>query len=276
MTNMIGAYATHLAAEGMRPATVVTYVSSVNCFIRSLEGDLSGLTAADVSTYAKSISDQAGVRSRMIAVRGFVHWLAEQGAIPQGELAMLPDLPPRHKSVPRRAQEDDIDLILKHASPKFRPAILLMSDVGLRVGEVERLRWRDIHDDGNMRVRRKGGNHQMLPWDLTTRLAEAIKSAPRRGEYVIPGKGGRGPVSAGTIRRAMQRFADAAGVPSANPRNPHSLRHSFAVRAIGDRVQTPFLQRALGHSSLATTEQYLTTLGDGADDIRDAFSRGGE
>jgi hypothetical protein len=66
------------------------------------------------------------------------------------------------------------------------------------------------------------------------------------------------------LHAMVGRYARKARVlkPTKNgdkPINPHVLRHSYATRLIERGVPIHDVQAALGHSSLATTQRYLTS-----------------
>ena len=75
------------------------------------------------------------------------------------------------------------------------------------------------------------------------------------------------------------RYGVRAGVLKATkdgdrPINPHMLRHSYATRLINAGVPVHAVQRALGHSHLATTSVYLHVSDDElADQLREALSQ---
>lgn len=66
------------------------------------------------------------------------------------------------------------------------------------------------------------------------------------------------PIYSSTIREMLKRAAVKAGVEKRV--HPHGLRHTFAVELMREGVPTPLIKKALGHSSLDTTERYLDHL----------------
>ena len=51
----------------------------------------------------------------------------------------------------------------------------------------------------------------------------------------------------------------------------HAYRHTFAVRASQCRISTKFIQMALGHQALASTEKYLRSLEGDVEVLRAGF-----
>lgn len=67
-----------------------------------------------------------------------------------------------------------------------------------------------------------------------------------------------GPWSTDGARAVMHRAARRADIHHAV--RPHGLRHRYAVELVRENVSMPYIRQLLGHSSLATTAHYLSTL----------------
>lgn len=162
--------------------------------------------------------------------------------------------------------------------PSYRLAFVLMYGLGLRVGEVHRLRIMDIDlDRQTLRVHEsKFQKSRLLPFGphLATALREFLEL--RRTRWGDPSEdaplltfNGRHAVSANRISSTFQRlmprlgFADRKG--PGTPR-AHDLRHSFAVGTLlrwyregiepGERLL--YLSTFLGHVGIHSTAVYLT------------------
>jgi integrase/recombinase XerC len=152
---------------------------------------------------------------------------------------------------------------------------------GLRVSEVCKLSPRDLnHKAMTVRVRQgKGGKDRSnlgVPtetWAVFERWA-GVRPDSRFFFCTLGGKR----LSERYLHAMVGRYAAKAGVlkPTSTgdvPINPHVLRHSFATRLIEAGVPIHDVQRALGHSSLATTQRYLHVNDDKlADKLRQALS----
>jgi len=71
------------------------------------------------------------------------------------------------------------------------------------------------------------------------------------------------------VRALLQRLAAKAGWTKRI--HPHGFRHTFAVNLAKNGVPVPFIQRQLGHASLATTSIYLAQIS--TDDVREAMTK---
>lgn len=62
-------------------------------------------------------------------------------------------------------------------------------------------------------------------------------------------------VRANYVRELLPRLARRAGIEKRV--HPHGLRHTFAFELANERMPIHYIQAALGHSSLATTDRYI-------------------
>jgi site-specific recombinase XerD len=126
---------------------------------------------------------------------------------------------------------------------------------GLRIAEALALEPRDL-DDGVVRVRRgKGSKSRVVALDPE---AVAVLQAwlERKARLGVGGPifstlKGKSMLSS-YVRNLLPRLARKAGI--AKRCHAHGLRHSFAASLADERVDVRVIQRALGHSSLATTQ----------------------
>ncbi len=155
----------------------------------------------------------------------------------------------------------------------------MMYALGLRVGEVSRLRLRDVDFERRvLRLRKtKSAKDRFIPFGprLGTALARYISEFECRsdkhpgGTALFSFRIGR-PVSAGTIAQTFHHLVTShpefAPPPGVSRPTPHSLRHSFAVGTLlrWYRAGTDVSERLihfstfLGHVDPESTAWYLT------------------
>ncbi|WP_322510204.1 tyrosine-type recombinase/integrase [Anaerolinea sp.] len=135
----------------------------------------------------------------------------------------------------------------------------LLARAGLRVGEVVCLRLEDVEissRSGWMTVRGgKGNKTRRVP--LNTEVRQALKAwleeRPQvRGDWLFLSRTGNS-LNVRDVQRMVAEYARIAGVKA----TPHTLRHTFATRAIQKGVDVATLAAILGHSRLETTGRYL-------------------
>jgi len=133
--------------------------------------------------------------------------------------------------------------------------ILVLLDTGIRVGELCRLKRRDINlETGEIVIAPYGSSIKSTP-----RAVYLGKSA-RRATWVYIAKNPKDQneslfgVKPSSIRSVLKRMASRAGIPSANP---HIFRHTFAINYLRNGGDVFTLQRILGHSTLDMVRHYL-------------------
>ena len=139
---------------------------------------------------------------------------------------------------------------------------------GLRQGELLALRWRDVDFAGSaLTVSRamsagvesstKSGRVRSVP--LADQAAAALKRISGREPFTSPDDlvfcnvFGRS-LDDSALRRRYRRAQAAAGV---SPLRFHDLRHTFGSLLAMRGVDVVTIQKAMGHSALATTSRYL-------------------
>jgi integrase len=139
---------------------------------------------------------------------------------------------------------------------------------GLRLGELLALRWRDVDFAGSaltiaramsarVEASTKSGRVRRVP--LADQAAAALERVSRRERYtaaddlVFCNVYGR-TLDDSALRRRYRRAQVAAGV---RPLRFHDLRHTFGSLLAANGVDVVTIQKAMGHSALATTSRYL-------------------
>jgi len=143
--------------------------------------------------------------------------------------------------------------------------IAVLYFAGLRVSEALALCPRDIDlEAGSITVRRgKGGKQRTVGLNpaAVAYLERWVDHRQRRG---INGKAPifctlQGtPLSPRYVRQALNRYAEKAEIEKRV--HPHGLRHSHAAYLAQNGVPVNLIQQQLGHTSLATTGDYLNSI----------------
>lgn len=183
----------------------------------------------------------------------------------------------------RMLTEEEVQRLIR-AAPAGRDRLFLrfLYLTGARVSEACNVRWRDVSiQDGRAVVTLygKGGKTRWVP--LPTHLYDELRAfSGRSGDGDAPlfpthyhsERNARraGGMSPRTAQRIVERAAIRAGMArrywdaeqkrlvvrwERRP-SPHWLRHSHASHALAHGAPVHFVQRTLGHASLATTGQY--------------------
>jgi len=163
----------------------------------------------------------------------------------------------------------------------------LLACTGLRVSEATRLRLQDITPDGLLIRRSKFRKSRLVPLHQSARagldlyLEQRFPYAPEDDHVFVSLR--RKPLLLGDVASAFRVAACAIGLPD-RPRarpTPHSLRHTFAVRALltcpdgRDAITEHMmaLSTYLGHANVTSTYWYLEAVPELLVDIAERCER---
>ena len=209
------------------------------------------------------------VRRRLACLRSFFKFLGDLERIPNPFDGWNLKLP-RRKRLPRTLSRVEATRLLSSScsasthirrnklDTTFAVIVRLMISTGLRVSEVCKLHTEDISANGSMmRIRGKGSKERIV-YVTNTDLAQEV-------EQLKEVRSARGPaplfinrhgsvMRPQSVRLKLRKLALDEGL--ARRITPHMLRHTAATLLIETGVDIRFVQRLLGHSSIATTEIY--------------------
>jgi integrase/recombinase XerD len=256
------------AARDPSEHTLRAYKSDLDDYARFLAARrLCPREGETVLAYAGHLMDERSaaprtLRRRMACLRGFYKDAVRSGALERSPFAELEMQLPRARSLPRALSRTEARLLAEAAwrdagrggNGAFSAAVLLMLSVGVRVGELVRLRPSDYdRDSGGLHVRGKGRRERRV-FVVDRRLASLLgRLATRPDTPSLCGPPGR-EWTTQAARRELRGFAAAAGVKRRV--TPHMLRHTCATLLLEDGVDLRVLQRLLGHENIATTALY--------------------
>jgi integrase len=146
-----------------------------------------------------------------------------------------------------------------------RALIVVMYRGGLRAGETLALRPKDVDTTaGTLTVLHgKGDRRRVVGLDpgamaILSRWIETRRNLGINGHAplfsTLQGK----PLKPSYLRTLMPRLAKKAHIEKRV--HPHGLRHTHAYELMMEGVPVPIIQQQLGHTSLATTDRYVSHL----------------
>jgi integrase/recombinase XerC len=224
----------------------------------TVDGVLSFLSTGKVSNHSRN--------TYLAVLRSFCHAM-----LPTLDLSMIPSRVKYEQSPPRLATAAEVEQILEAGvlEDRARLALLLAADCGLREAEIRGLTNEDVDlEQGVLTVHGKGRKRRIVPI-TTKRCREALTSSLRSDimSPLIRGKQG-GQMSAGWLSK---QIAAASEQVIRHRVSAHGFRHTFAVRSVEAGVQMKFIQQALGHQGIQTTDRYVSGLMVTAESIKEAY-----
>lgn len=152
---------------------------------------------------------------------------------------------------------DEIDSLLATiTNAKYKLMVALAYGAGLRVGELVRLRVKDVDlAELTLHLKATKGSKDritLIPTKLKPQL-DFILSAKPLNDYVFESERG-GRLTERSIQKVFENALVAANIKKSA--TFHSLRHSFATHLLQNGVDVRYVQVLLGHSNIRTTQIY--------------------
>ncbi len=258
----------------LSPHTIEAYTADLREFGRFLREDplVSSINEDTLAGYLVDLLESrklalGTVRRRFACLRAFTRRLAKVGILADPFAKWQLQLPKR-KRLPRSLSRPEVSMLLatfplpKSAGAKASHTFVaarLMIATGIRVGELCRISMQDVVADGGaIRIYGKGARERMvyisdssLRADLLVLLASHREKGRVSGNLFRNRRGG-------ALRPQSMRLVLRRQYEQNNGRRvtPHMLRHTAATLLMERGVDIRFVQRLLGHSSIATTEIY--------------------
>jgi site-specific recombinase XerD len=274
---LLAPYTRHLQEDcELSPNNIKQAVRQVSAFLEALGSQVrrdrfGHLSAVTVEGYVKQhLKTSPENLSRLAAaLRRFFCYCASHGHTPADFSGLIPTVHRyRHAALPKGAEDSVLEHLLKsiaRATPTgardYAIMVLLMA-YGIRGVSAAELLLDDIDWQGSrIRIRaQKGGKEVMLP--LLEPVGEAIidwlhhrfaDSAFR--EVFLSTRGPHRPLSGLAISSLVRRRMQKAGVLTPG-RGASTLRHSWAIRALGHDSPIKAISDVLGHRYIDTTFIY--------------------
>ena len=256
--------------------TVRAYANDLADFRKFIGAGVAPVEIA-ADTLSRYLADMLGrrrlstatVRRRFACLRAFFRQRAECEGFADPCAALKLQLP-RRKRLPRTLSRPEISSLMTSLrlvagaragnDAALSLAVSLMVSTGIRVGELCRMAIEDVSPDGaSARIHGKGSRDRVvyvsdgaLRRALRGLIALRLREGRTHGALFLNRHGSA--MKPQSIRAQLRRYARQIGL--SRRITPHMLRHTAATLLIETGVDIRFVQRLLGHSSIATTEIY--------------------
>lgn len=251
--------------RGLAESTLKNYTRNVKKFIAFCNRPIEELDENDVRRFLEHLIVENRLRPRSVnqhssAIRFFFAvGLNRTMNYLQIPLMKVP------KSLPDVLTKDEVNRIISVCeNAKHKALLLLAYGSGLRTGEVESLRVKDI-DSALMRIFVKGGKNKR---DRYTVLSQTTLDALREywrifrpnspDGWLFPGMRNIGHITRAAISLAFINCVNKTNIYKEV--SPHSLRRAFATHLLEDGTDIFKIKELLGHSRISSTMAYLRLL----------------
>ena len=269
---VVASFAGYLRSErGLAEGTIKGYAWHARVFLDGLgDGGLAGIAAVDVTA---ALAERAAAGWSVSATRFFVSGLRAFLRFCFAEGLVAVDLSPAAlyasgrapSPLPKAVTQGQARALLESCDRRRAlgrrdyALILLVLRLGLRCGEVARLRLEDIDwRAGEIVVRGKATRMDRLP--LPADVGEALagylqrgRPASERREVFLRANAPFSPIAAKTVSSTVRRACQRAGLAVVGA---HRLRHTTACEMVAAGVPLTAVSQVLRHRSLQTTAIY--------------------
>ncbi|MFA7429631.1 MAG: tyrosine-type recombinase/integrase [Rhodospirillaceae bacterium] len=212
----------------------------------------------------------ATVKRRTATLRQLFKWLEREDLVPLSPFHRLDVTIRLPRRLPRALSVEEARALLVRSRHEMEAgsfstlalhfAVVTLFVSGLRVSELTDLRLTAIVPGASAFVVRGKGNRERQVFLsgkepkalLRAYLKGRARLAPNRDDLMVTGTGS--PLTPPLLRRRLGALAKRAGI--VRRVTPHMLRHTAATQLIEAGVDIRFVQKLLGHASIATTQIY--------------------
>lgn len=216
------------------------YESFADCSIEFLRKQLAANRAWSARTKAR----------KQAALRSFMRWKGRN----LGDFLVRPRI--SSETLPRPIKVESVIGMIQCTKnkPRDTAALILFYGLGLRLDEVRSLLFFNVNLESRFaRVHGKGRKQRDVPIPAgCVAFLAAYLSVRVEGATFLVNKHGN-PICHRTLEMIVARASRHSGGFHATP---HQLRHSFATHLLDAGANLREIQELLGHSSLATTQNY--------------------
>lgn len=154
-------------------------------------------------------------------------------------------------NIPSTIPTEDLKQAYEHAFGLVKVWIGLLATTGMRISEMQLLKWEDIDFDHNLiEIKGKGKKERLL--HTTSEALAQLRELKTRCcvSGFIFGHYGQREIRY-QIWKALKPFCNAKQL------SPHAIRHTFATNLATNGVNVTTIASILGHNHIETTQKYI-------------------
>jgi integrase/recombinase XerD len=185
----------------------------------------------------------------------------------------LPRMKEPHKIVEPFSRDEVQRIFAKENNRKHLLVLQCAYYGGLRLGDIRYLKIRNLlYEKGVIHIENGKGakdRYTFFPDELQASM-KVFTIGKNENDFVFSPVGSSGQYPERTIGKICENACIRAGI--AGRHNIHRLRHSFATHLIQKKVPIKYVQEAMGHSSVKTTERYIVVAASDISQNRNALA----
>ena len=264
---LLNEYVEYLKCLGKSKETIRSYKTAFNRFFNDTNFSMEDLevTKSWCLDYANSLREEISVptiNKHMKQMSSFYQFLMVKGYAKTNPFYQLPSLSNSDSPYKDKVISDEQAKAIISASDSFsireKCLIYLLMNIAPRIGEVSRIRVKDIDLDNNkIWIRGKGHNDNVSRYsnfnDKTKNLL--IRLMVEYGldrEYLFVNYKGE-QLSEQSLRKMWYEVCEVANVENMTP---HQVRHFVGSSLVEKGVELKKVSQILGHTGIKTTEMY--------------------
>lgn len=251
---LVGRFQRMLQAQERSPCTVKQYGHIARTFLSYAHKPLDEVTIDDLERFREYLVLQRHYSKNSVytTVRGLTCLFRSFGFSVADQLT-----PPRRpERLPRYLTEEEMHRLFEavKASPRDNAIVHVLAFGGLRVSELCHLMLEDLEFERNVLHVRSGKGDKDREVVLEDRTRAAIDRYLTERTLAGAGTTRLFPVGPVTVERIVRKAAATAQIPRRV--TPHMLRHTLATALLSRGCDIRYIQKLLGHASVATTQIY--------------------
>lgn len=199
---------------------------------------------------------------KISAIRTFFNFLIYEGKTEINPASLI-EMRGRERNLPSFLSVEEVFTLLDSEvlknSKRTRAIFEFLYATGVRISELLSLKLKDVDLKNRVLfVKGKRGKERVVP--IGEKAVKALEEYIKERKEVNPesplfcGKKEK-PLSDRTVRRLVKKYSISCGIPKMV--TPHTLRHSYATHLLESGADIRAIQELLGHSTIASTQQYL-------------------
>jgi integrase/recombinase XerD len=240
--------------------TIATYIQALRTWKRVLgDTEIDKQTIKDfVIKMREANISPASCNVYIKAFNGYLNWLFENEYI--SEPWHIKHLKVEKKII-KPFNDSQLKAIIsykpkKPSEQRLHTLLLLLIDCGARIDEALSLKREDIDFDSLLiKVNGKGKKHRLIPFSLELRKVLFKYLSKHQFDLVFCTRNGTR-YSYRNCWRDFRILANKLGVVGVRV-SPHTFRHTFARNYLREGGNVFYLSKALGHTNIQTTKQYI-------------------